>query len=177
MRKNIDILYMRVIIVSRRVILLLEDTNEECGCNHAFEKRFPDDIHSKIPNGAKEERIKCYRACKTNDVDTESFIPSYVEWNYIFPKPELKDDPSAYALSLYERFKDIKRFSAVNVNCKKPYKIAVGYTEPCCGLSQRTKERTGKKTSHIDWWLFDDAKPHEHFKIINDLETWCKYNK
>ena len=53
---------------------------------------------------------------------------------------------------------------------EEPYPIAIGFTNPKHGLVQRTKERTGKRTSHVDWWLYKDARPYEEFEIIADFE-------
>ena len=56
-------------------------------------------------------------------------------------------------------------------------KIAIGYTEPSCGVSQRTRERTKKKTSHIDWWLYEGAKPYLYFVLIEDFKTYLEWYK
>lgn len=65
----------------------------------------------------------------------------------------------------------MKRFAALDGNFKPTWKIAKGTTEPCCGIIQKTKERTKENTSHVDWWLYEKAKPHEHFKIIDDFNA------
>jgi len=49
---------------------------------------------------------------------------------------------------------------------RKPYLIAEGDTDPVHGPVQRTKERTGGKSSHVDWWLYEDAEPWKEFRII-----------
>lgn len=51
-----------------------------------------------------------------------------------------------------------------------PYTIAIGRTEPRHGVVQRTKERKKKSGSHVDWWLYKDARPYEEFKVIEDFE-------
>ena len=52
--------------------------------------------------------------------------------------------------------------------------IAVGETNPTHGLVQRTRERTKKRTSHVDWWLYKDASPYDEFEIIADFEEYLQ---
>ena len=127
-----------------------------------------------MPVGAHEENITVYRACKTGECDEESFKPSYEENGYnVYPfLPE--DDPSQYSLSTFEKPKDVKRFAGVMSDINEPYKIAIGQTIPEFGLVQRTRERTGKKGSHVDWWLYKDAKPHTVFSLIDDFDEYLK---
>ena len=44
--------------------------------------------------------------------------------------------------------------------------LAKGVTDPVCGMCQKTKERTGTKSSHVDWWLYADARPHIYFEEV-----------
>jgi len=137
-------------------------------------KKFPSYFKSfKFPIcacDAPAEPIKCYRACKTRNVDVESFTPSFAENDYRVIGDD-KSDPSEYSLSVYGKIKDVKRFAATNGNYNPPYRIALGSTEPCCGIAQETRKwkKTKSKSSHIDWWLYENALPHEHFSII-DIE-------
>lgn len=55
-----------------------------------------------------------------------------------------------------------------------PYTIAIGRTEPRHGVVQRTKERKKKSGSHVDWWLYKDARPYEEFKVIEDFEGYLQ---
>lgn len=132
---------------------------------------FPDYFKEfTMPLGAKEQEITAFRACATGCVDKESFTPSYEESLFQIPPGHDKSDPSVYSLSLFEKYRDIKRFMNLTSKYKKPYLIAVGLTHPSCGPCQRTKERLGKKTSHIDWWLYKGAEPHIHFKEFKTQE-------
>lgn len=79
-----------------------------------------------------------------------------------------------YFLSTFEKPKDVKRFAGVISDMKVPYQIAVGETNPRHGLVQRTRERTKKKTSHVDWWLYRDASPYEEFEMIVDFEEYLQ---
>lgn len=133
----------------------------------------------ELPEGAREEEIIVYRACKSCNCDKESFTPSFEEQGCQYFKDDDPKDPGLYSLSTYEKPKDIKRFVKHNSEYGKPYKIAIGTTDLSCGLVQRTREREKKrKDSHVDWWLYKEAKPYKSFKMIDDFETYLEeYNK
>lgn len=149
------------------------------GCKK-LERIFPDYFDRfDLPDGAGEEVIEVYRACKTGYCDAVSFTPSFEEKNFKYLEGEDPTDPGLYSLSTYEKPKDVKRFAKMNSDFKVPYMIAIGKTDPQYGVVQRTRERDGqnKKTSHVDWWLYVDAKPHEAFQIIPDFEQYLEeYN-
>lgn len=139
-----------------------------------LKRKFPSYFSNfELPEGAREQRIDVYRACKTQKVDKESFLPSFEENNYSYGVGDNPSDPGLYSLSTYAKPKDIKRFANTNNAFRPPYKIARGITEPACGLSQRTSERKSKrKDSHVDWWIYENAKPHQYFKLIEDFEKF-----
>lgn len=140
-----------------------------------MKKKFPTYFANfELPEGAKEDKILVYRACKTNNIDKESFLPTFEENKFQLPDDDISN-PSSYSLSTFENPKDVKRFTMFRLNqLTPPCKIAVGLTEPEHGLVQRTKERFVKKskTSHVDWWLYEDAEPHKEFKLIDDFEEF-----
>ncbi len=141
-------------------------------------KRFPAYFANfSLPKDAIEQEILGYRACKTNQLDEDSFTPSYEENGFKVNEDEDPLEPSVYSLSLFEKPKDVRRFAIINSDIRPPMKIAIGYTEPSCGVSQRTRERTKKKTSHIDWWLYEGAKPYLYFVLIEDFKTYLEWYK
>jgi len=132
----------------------------------------------KLPDGAGEEEIQVYRACKTCKCDKESFTPSYEEKEFKHNEGDDPDDPGQYSLSTYEKPKDCKRFVKLNSEFQKPYKIAFGITHPQYGLVQRTKERKIKyKSSHVDYWLYEEATPYEKFEMIEDFDSYLEIYK
>ena len=138
-----------------------------------IEKIFPDYFQRfKLPDGAREELIKVYRACRSGQCDKESFLPSFEENGCVINPLADSADHGQYSLSTFEKPKDVKRFAGVVSDMKIPYQIAVGETNPRHGLVQRTKERSKKRTSHVDWWLYKDASPHEEFEIIVNFEEF-----
>lgn len=130
-----------------------------------------------MPKGAKGQRIEVYRACRTNQIERESFLNSYEENGWRCSPGAEQDDPGEYSLSTYEKPKDVRRFAITNSEFKPPIKIAKGFTEPECGLSQKTKERTGRRTSHVDWWLYEQALPWKHFELIPDFKKFFEEYK
>lgn len=137
---------------------------------HNPEKKFPAYFSNfKMPEGCSEEAIEVYRACRTQKVEKASFLPSYEDNGFSVPEGKDPADPIVYSLSTYEKAKDAKRF----LKFQPKHLIAVGKTEPCCGPVQRTKDRIRKcKSSHIDWWLYEDAVPYKHFRLIEDFESY-----
>ena len=132
----------------------------------------------EMPEGAHDEGIKVYRACKNNCCDPESFLPTFVENGYKLIEGMDESDPGQYSLSTFEKPKEVKRFTMVRPDYPEPCKIAVGVTNPIHGKVQRTKERTGRKTSHVDWWLYKAARPYEEFTMIEDFKEYLEnYNK
>ena len=127
----------------------------------------------ELPEGAREEDITVYRACKTWKCDKESFTPTFEERGCQYFNGDDPKNPGLYSLSTAEKPKDIKRFVKFNSEYQKPY------TDKSCGLVQRTREREKKrKDSHVDWWLYENAEPYKFFEMIDDFESYYEeYNK
>lgn len=123
-----------------------------------------------LPEGAHEEKLKVYRACRTGKCDRQSFLPTYEQQGFSYTNRDDPGDPGVYSLSTFEKPNHVKKFAAMTSEFQVPYKIAIGCTEPRYGLVQRTKERTPKAASHVDWWLYEGATPEEVFEIIPDFE-------
>ena len=146
------------------------------------EKKFPIYFRKfELPKEAGDNNYRVYRACKTHKLDKESFTPSFEENNFSYTPEEDEQDPSLYSLSVFQNPKDIKRFIKSRPTCP-PCKIAVGYTNPSCGPSVLTSiykpinPKTGKKnkSSHVDWWLYENAEPYLYFSLIDDFEMYMK---
>lgn len=138
------------------------------------ERKFPAffELFGLPPQQAIEERIEVYRACRTG-IDAYSFRPTYIENEYGTAIEDKRDDPGEYSLSVFMNPKDVKRFMDVTRGYEPPYTcIAHGYTEPIYGVCERTAERRKregrrKKTSHVDWWLYEGAEPWKAFEVYN----------
>lgn len=135
-------------------------------------KKFPDyfEKYHIPPEGAREQEIEVFRACITHKCDKESFTPTFEKQNFVHLKDQDPFDPGIYSLSVYSKAKDLKRFLKTNSRYLKPHKLAKGITYPKYGVCQRTSERTKRKNSHIDWWLYEGAEPYKDFEIMDDSE-------
>lgn len=118
-----------------------------------------------LPEGAREERIDVYRVCRSGDIEPASFLPTYLdELSMTKENSAAKHDIGYYSLSTFFNKNDAKR-ALKFFRGRQPHAIlAIGYTEPSCGLCQRTKERKRNAKSHVDWWLYQDAAPHIFFR-------------
>lgn len=129
-----------------------------------IEKIFPDYFQRfKLPDGAREELIKVYRACRSGQCDKESFLPSFEENGCVINPLADSADPGQYSLSTFEKPKDVKRFAGVVSDMKIPYQIAVGETNPRHGLfnGQRNDQ---KKEHHMLIGGF--IKMHHHMRSL-----------
>lgn len=137
-------------------------------------KKFPSYFDNfQMPEWAKEQELEVYRACRTGKADKESFLNSYEENGYKISINGNIDDPQEYSLSTYTRYKDVERFMTMTSDYGIPFTIAKGITNPIHGKCLETKEwkkKLGKKYkgSHVDWWLYESAKPYEEFEVIKN---------
>lgn len=145
-------------------------------CNeNRIKNIFPDYFERfELPDGAREQSINVYRACRSGKCDADSFLPSFEEAGYKLNPLADPKDPSQYSLSTYEKPNHIKRFASMTSELKVPYTIAKGVTAPQYGVSQRTCERKARSQSHVDWWLYKDATPYEVFEVLPDFEGHLK---
>lgn len=138
-----------------------------------LERIFPDYFERfELPEGARLESIKVYRACKSGKCDRKSFLPTYEENGFAVDDGADETDPGQYSLSTYEKPTHVKRFAGVMYDIKEPCRIAAGLTNPIHGLVQRTRERKRCKSSHVDWWLYKGATPYVEFEIIDDFDSF-----
>jgi len=87
------------------------------------------------------------------------------------------NDPSVYSLSTFEKPKDVKFLASCTNEYNEPFAIAIGKTNPAHGLCQRTKERKKHSKSHVDWWLYCEARPYEEFEVILDFNAYLEQYK
>ncbi len=120
-----------------------------------------------LPKEAKEQQIEVYRICRTGAVEPASFLPTYLdELAKTKENENAQPDIGFFSLSTYEKQRDAKN-KLKFFRGKQPEAIAAkGITDVSCGITQRTKERTGQKDSHVDWWLYTGAEPHKYFDKV-----------
>ena len=102
-------------------------------------------------------------------MEPSSFLPTYLDETSKTKENDGEElDIGHYSMSTFEKKSEAKK-KLKFFRGKQPGAIlAIGPTDPSCGLSQRTKERTKSKNakSHVDWWLYQDAVPHPFFKEV-----------
>ena len=132
-------------------------------------KRFPAYFKNfTLPKCATEQEIEVYRACRTRKIEKASFLNSFEENGLKVAVGGDEGDPQEYCLSTYSKLKDIKRFVAIDSKYSPPFLLAKGITHPSCGVSCVTKEwRAQCKSSHVDWWLYEDAEPWVYFREVD----------
>ena len=133
-----------------------------------LKKVFPSYMdHIILPECAREQEIIVYRACKTRKIERESFLPTYEENGFKITAGGSPDDPQEYCLSTFEKPQHLKRFVAINGKYTPPWVLAKGTTSPSCGIACRTKDWKKKRTSHVDWWLYEGAEPWTFFYEVD----------
>ncbi len=137
-------------------------------------KKFPSYFRNfEMPEWAREQELTVYRACATGRADQNSFLNSYEENGYHISANGKIDDPEEYSLSVYTKYRDVKRFMKMDSRYGVPFTIAEGITKPVHGICLETKEwkkKLGEKYrgSHVDWWLYIGAEPWKEFEVIKD---------
>lgn len=138
------------------------------------EKKFPSYFKNFVmPKWARAQELEVYRACATGKADYGSFLNSFEENGCKVSPGGKVDDPQEYSLSSYTKFKDVKRFMAMDSRYGIPFAIAKGSTNPIHGICLETKEWKRElgikyKGSHVDWWLYVDAEPYKEFEVIEN---------
>ena len=130
--------------------------------------KFPADFPiNLLPAGVKEEEIFVYRICRSGKVEEKSFLPTYLD-ELSNLKEFDKNNPQSYSLSTYEKYRDARKKLRLFSRFQPEAIIASGVTHPSCGLVLRTKEWTEKNDSHVDWWLYEGALPHQYFDQVKE---------
>lgn len=113
----------------------------------------------KLPDAAVEQEIAVYRACPTRKIEKASFLNTYEENGCRVPVGKESDDPQVYCLSTAFRLKDVQRFVIMTSKFQPPFLLAKGHTTCVDGVSCKTSDWKPVTGSHVDWWLYLDAKP------------------
>lgn len=132
-----------------------------------------------VADGAEEKPIEVFRICRNGTVNRDSFVSSIQD-----PYRKIKDkefvnrdsilwhinsdvDIGMYSTSCFESLKDAIRVFGMMVQSTPKQIVAKGITDPSCGLSMRTKDSKSHRRfsgTHVDWWLYKDAKPELFFR-------------
>lgn len=77
------------------------------------------------------------------------------------------NDPGIYSTSCYIKYSDAAYWLKVFMRHYPKPCIAEGRTEHSCGPCQLTSEREKRQDTHVDWWIYDESKPHQYFKEVS----------
>lgn len=141
--------------------------------SECVEKKFPSFFPENIiPEDAEYREEKVYRICRWGKIDKDAFISTYEE--YIRGNIQNKDldlsDPGTYSTSTFFNKRDARGILKCITRYKPAAIVALGKTNPEYGPIQVTKNRTGQKNSHVDWWLFEQADPSDEFEEVDVYE-------
>lgn len=135
-----------------------------------FPEAFPNNFETDIlPKNITPLTLQVYRVCTSGIIDRSAFLSTYESVQQgLQPKPPEWDltAPGTYSTSCDENEKSIKKVLSCLKRYNPPAFIMVGEASCMLGPVQRTRERVGGKTSHIDWWIYRDANPSDYFKKI-----------
>lgn len=168
---------MKFPVSEKRYILVVWYNLDESGDRmnkEQAERKFPSYFENfEIPKWAREQELQVYRACATGKVDSESFLNSFEENEFQISAGGDVSDPQEYSLSVYTKFRDVKRFMTMDSRYGVPFVIAKGITKSIHGICLETKEWKRKlgvkyRGSHVDWWLYTDAEPCKEFEVLEN---------
>ncbi len=133
-----------------------------------FPTYFPVD---KLPEKAIEEEIEVYRACKYGFC-SDSFLTTYQEAHKFGVKSKDYDEEyiGTYSMSCFENIEELKSILRKFKNIFNEYKnlvLSKGKTNIECGLILKAKD-IGRHSSHVDFWLYENAKPIKYFEVIEN---------
>lgn len=135
---------------------------------------FPENFEDQIlPAGAKAENKSVYRVIKYGELNRKSFLSTYeeIQLGLIPPKKRMDPgNPGLYSTSCNQDYADAEYALKIFMRHHPRAFIAKGETEASCGLSQVTAERTGEASSHVDWWIYDQAEPQRYFEEMVENE-------
>lgn len=131
-----------------------------------FPKNFETEILPVTEINSTE--LPVYRIIKSGEINRDAFLST---WEERKEQAELDEsDPGTYATSCNSDLEVLERLLKRMMRYHPNPIIAKVVTKVTCGPSQRTQERTLKKTSHVDWWIYDQSTPELHFTEVEEDE-------
>lgn len=140
-----------------------------------YPKCFPDNFETAIlPKEAKKENKRVYRIIKYGIDNRDSYVGTYEEMcKGLIPRKKRIDltDPSLYSTSCNIEYDEAEYVLDIMMRHHPKAVIAMGETEGKCGPCQLTANREpDNHSSHVDWWIYEDAEPQKYFQEVADNE-------
>lgn len=140
-----------------------------------FPDCFPDRFVTELNIVEVEtEEIEVFRVSDSGQNDKDAFKSTYEK--YIDKEITDKDLSETDFLTNFSTSCNYKKnkIRGVLKNCLKREPkacILTGHAVHRCGPSQITSKRTKSKSNgHVDWWLFKECEPQEHFSVYQEEE-------
>lgn len=129
-----------------------------------FPDYFPPDAEEKIKarGGKYLLRDNIFRILRKGELNREAFLCSYKENENSGVRKANKQSIGSYSTSCYDSREAIEDRLKVSFKDEPKACIAKGTIDPSCGPSTDPNE-----SRHIDWWIFEDAKPETYFRKDN----------
>ncbi len=141
-----------------------------------YPKCFPENFEKDIlPKGAKKENKSVYRVIKYGTINREGFISTYeeIQKGLIPPKKRIDlNSPGIYSTSCNIDYSEAEYALDIFMRHHPRAFIAKGETENTCGPCQLTSEREATKSTHVDWWVYEDSDPQLYFKEVDNNEQY-----
>ncbi len=133
-------------------------------------KRTPADFWPPI--NACLENVSVYRLVKSRtellEDDFLASIDADIKENKL--REGCVRDDRYYGVSVFEELDDVKALLLKVPHFKTKFEaIANGITKDEDGCIRRDKRNGYSSTSHLTWWLFENAKPETYFVIVEEF--------
>lgn len=122
------------------------------------------DINNLPPEATMKHIENVYRFCLWGKIDKKAFQCTYLTKEEICCKDLDYDNYGTFSTSCYGKLRDVKKKFICFTRHEPEAIVAIGTITPESGYSCEDKLLRDTKSSHIHWWIFEDASPWESFK-------------
>ena len=137
---------------------------------HQFPDCFPPDFEENIlPKNLKERKMTVYRVCVFDKITRDAFLSTF-ENVHLGRRPKDRGwerklrKPETYSTSCDSDYEAVLgTLDCLRRHHPAPF-VMRGTASSDLGPLQPTSERTGRPTSHVDWWLYRDSDPSPKFQ-------------
>lgn len=106
------------------------------------------------PDDAEAREVNAYRICKSSNISRADFRSFYEEGK------DIKGKIQGYGISVFSDGKEA--ITLLKMPTHRSQYLAKGITSMECGVIKPTPSHSW--SSHITWWLYENATPEKYFK-------------